>query len=352
MITVLRIGHRPQRDKRVTTHVALVARAFGAKSVLVNSNDPKLEATINAVSENFGGDMEITTGTGVFGPIKKFEGLKVHLTMYGVPLSKFIEEYEKMDKDQDVLLIVGAEKVPRQVYEMVDHNVAVSNQPHSEIAALALILDRMTGGAWEDLELSDGKFTIIPDDRGKNVVSNAWVPTPEECIKLNEDNGVSEEVIAHQKAVAKLAKAIAFALKEKGVDIDVEVVEAGALLHDIGRAVTHGPLHAMEGAAIVDEAGVDKRVVACVLNHIGAGLEPDEARSLGLPETEFIPLTIEEKVIAHSDNLNFGKEMVRLEQVLHKCDEKQLDRAAIKIKALHEELEGLLGTSLNEFEVN
>ena len=41
MITILRIGHRISRDKRITTHVALVARAFGADNILVDTKDKK-----------------------------------------------------------------------------------------------------------------------------------------------------------------------------------------------------------------------------------------------------------------------------------------------------------------------
>src|SRR2546428_7705766 len=61
-IVVLRLGHRPARDKRVTTHVALTARAFGADAVLVSTRDAGLERTLQALVARFGGTFEVRTG--------------------------------------------------------------------------------------------------------------------------------------------------------------------------------------------------------------------------------------------------------------------------------------------------
>ena len=54
-IYVLRLGHRPDRDKRVTTHVALTARAFGAQGIFVSTKDEELERSVRSVVKRFGG---------------------------------------------------------------------------------------------------------------------------------------------------------------------------------------------------------------------------------------------------------------------------------------------------------
>lgn len=166
MITVLRLGHRPERDKRITTHVCLVARAFGADRVIISTRDEKVEESVRDVVSRFGGDFEIITGVPWKKVLRDFRGVKVHLTMYGMPVDEVIPI---IPRDRDLLVVVGAEKVPREVYDMADFNVAVGNQPHSEVAALAIFLDRYFGG--EELRKEfNGKWKIIPQERGKKVL--------------------------------------------------------------------------------------------------------------------------------------------------------------------------------------
>ena len=165
MIAILRIGHRPERDKRITTHVALVARAFGADKIMVDFEDRELEATFAGVNERFGGPVELETGVKWRNIIKNWDGKIAHLTMYGEELAIAISE---IPKDEDLLIIVGAEKVPGEIYKTADFNVSVGNQPHSEVAALAMFLDRyFDGKALRDYE---GKMKIIPSNEGKVVV--------------------------------------------------------------------------------------------------------------------------------------------------------------------------------------
>jgi len=165
-IWIMRIGHRPERDKRVTTHVALSSRALGAKGIYVDTEDPKLEENIRSVVDRFGGDYTIKTGVNWREATKNFKGKVVHLTMYG---SRVDEALPKIPKDEDIMIIVGAEKVPPEVYQRADFNVSVGNQPHSEIAALAIFLDRFTEGKalYSD---RGGKLTVVPNERGKTVV--------------------------------------------------------------------------------------------------------------------------------------------------------------------------------------
>ena len=167
MIVVLRIGHRIDRDKRITTHVALVARAFGVDKILISTKDVKIEESIRSICNRFGGDFQIETGVKPKKIIQGWKGVIVHLSMYGDKLEKSIK---KIDTNDDILIIVGAEKVPFYFYEAADFNVSVGNQPHSEVAALALFLDRYTKGMWSRKNF-DGKIEIIPSNKGKKVIS-------------------------------------------------------------------------------------------------------------------------------------------------------------------------------------
>ena len=165
-IWIMRIGHRPERDKRVTTHVALTSRALGASGIFVDTSDRVLENNVRSVCERFGGDFIVETGVSWRSVVREHDATVVHLTMYG---QRVDEAVPKIPKDRDMVIFVGAEKVPPEVYQAADFNVSVGNQPHSEISALAIFLDRYTGGdaLYED---RDGKMRVIPNERGKTVV--------------------------------------------------------------------------------------------------------------------------------------------------------------------------------------
>lgn len=164
-ITVLRLGHRPERDKRITTHVCLTARALGCDRVVMDATDDRVVAGVRDVTKRFGGPFEIEDGAAWRPLLKGFEGTKVHLTMYGRPMA---EAVAAIDRSKPLLVVVGAEKVPREVYELVDHNVAVGNQPHSEVAALALFLYAVQGDE-AFAKRFEGEIEIEPSDRGKTV---------------------------------------------------------------------------------------------------------------------------------------------------------------------------------------
>ena len=139
-IEVLRIGQRVVRDDRVTTHVALVARSFGAHKIYMNEVNSEIEKTVSDINKTWGGNFKIEIISEWKKIIKerKNAGVKiVHLTMYGQNINN-VEM--KIRNEGKILFVVGAEKVPREIYEMADYNVAVGNQPHSEISALSLSL--------------------------------------------------------------------------------------------------------------------------------------------------------------------------------------------------------------------
>ena len=168
MITLLRLGHRVGRDDRISTHCGLVARALGASSIIYSGDhDDKMVAGINSVSERFGGKFTVGYNASwkhVITDFKKRKFTIVHLTAYGMPLQKKIASIKK---SKNILVIVGSEKVPGEVYYLADYNISVTSQPHSEIAALALFLYAYDKKSLE--QRFGGKIKIIPQEKGKKV---------------------------------------------------------------------------------------------------------------------------------------------------------------------------------------
>ena len=166
---MVRIGQRLVRDDRVTTHVALVARAFGASRILMSEVNPEMGDTIAKVNKTWGGNFEVEF-IGKWMPVvkrKRDEGFAiVHLSMYGQEINAI---QEKLRREENVLVVVGAEKVPREIYDLADYNVGIGCQPHSEISALAILLDRIHDGRQFEREFPGAARRIVPSRKGKNV---------------------------------------------------------------------------------------------------------------------------------------------------------------------------------------
>ena len=166
MITVLRLGHRKKRDARLSTHCGLAARALGAGAIVYSGErDDRLLDSIRKVSKNWGGKFRASYEKDWRKTIKGYRGTKVHLTMYGLPIKTRIA---KIRGRRDVLVIIGGEKVPGEVYHSVDYNLAVTNQPHSEVAALAVFLHEYFRGR-ELTKKFDGRLKIAPQEFGKKI---------------------------------------------------------------------------------------------------------------------------------------------------------------------------------------
>lgn len=166
MIEILRLNHRLERDKRVSTHIGLVSRAFGADKVIYTGDkDKSIEKSINGVVKRWGGDFKISYEENFEKVIKSFKQKKfliIHLTMYGLKISDKIKEIRK---NKNILIVIGGEKVPRSVYEYADLNISVTNQPHSEIAALAIVLDQYFNGHNHNFKKAEMK--IKPSAKNK-----------------------------------------------------------------------------------------------------------------------------------------------------------------------------------------
>ncbi|MFB6173015.1 MAG: tRNA (cytidine(56)-2'-O)-methyltransferase [Halobacteriales archaeon] len=168
-VAVLRLGHRPGRDDRMTTHVALTARALGADRVILPANASDATGTAREVTDRFGGPFAVETTDAPKGALRDWAGTVVHLTMYGERIQDAVGDLAP--PDAPLLAVVGAGKVPFEVYERADHNLAVTNQPHSEVAALAVFLDRLFEGRELDREWAGGDRRVVPTETGKRVES-------------------------------------------------------------------------------------------------------------------------------------------------------------------------------------
>ncbi len=169
------------------------------------------------------------------------------------------------------------------------------------------------------------------------------IPSPEECLGLLEERGCSKAVISHCKAVRDVAVRMA-----KKTDANVELVEAGALLHDIGRSRTHGIFHAIEGGKIAKQLGLSDRIVKIIERHIGAGLSAGVAKKLGLPPKDYIPKTLEEKIVCHADNLIDNCKRQNIEYEIERALNEGHKDYAIRLANLHKELSDICGVDLND----
>ena len=171
------------------------------------------------------------------------------------------------------------------------------------------------------------------------------IPSPSRCVELLKENGCSEEVIDHCKVVRDLAIRIA----EK-TNANIELVEAGALLHDIGRSKTHGIKHGIEGANIAREIGLPESIIKIIERHLGAGIPKDEAVKLGLPAKDYIPKTLEEKIVAHADNLIDRGKIQTTKKEVEKALKKGQKKLAERLIKLHNELSNICSMNLDDIQ--
>ncbi len=172
-IGVLRLGHRIIRDKRVTMHAFLVSRAFGASVFIIHGDkDSKLEENAKKIVRTWGGRIKVEYAENwleTVGEWRETGGLITHLTMYGMPVESIINDIRRAGR---ILVIIGGQKVPGEAYRVSDYNVSVTSQPHSEIAALAIFLDRLFQGRELYKQHENPRIFIVPSPRGKVICRN------------------------------------------------------------------------------------------------------------------------------------------------------------------------------------
>lgn len=169
------------------------------------------------------------------------------------------------------------------------------------------------------------------------------IPSPREALKILKDAGCSSDVIKHCRAVARLAAQIARKCVENGVKVDVRLVYVGALLHDVGRSKTHSVHHAIVGAEIARSLGLSESIIAIIERHVGGGISPEEAARLGWPDGNYMPESIEEKIVSYADKLIEGTRVVSIDETIEKFRrELGPNHPAIeRIRRIHEEISAL-----------
>ena len=170
------------------------------------------------------------------------------------------------------------------------------------------------------------------------------LPSREQALQLLHENGCSIKVVNHCRTVAELALETAEALRQKGLNVDLKLVEAGALLHDIGRSRTHSVNHAIEGAEIARKAGLPNSVVAIIQRHVGGGITAKEAKALGWPNGDtYVPVTLEEKNVSYADKLIENGKRVPVDRAIEQLYRESKPEAAERVRKLHEEIAALVG---------
>lgn len=167
-------------------------------------------------------------------------------------------------------------------------------------------------------------------------------PNDSECIRLLTEAGCKRRVIVHCCTVWTMAEAMA-----RRIDCDIDLLRAGAFLHDIGRSVDHSIMHAVIGASIADDLGLPREVVEIIRKHVGAGLDEQDVIEMGLPKGNYIPDTIEQKIVCHADNMVSDNKFVPHTYSVDRLMHKGSIRGARRIADLHKELSELYGEDLD-----
>lgn len=170
------------------------------------------------------------------------------------------------------------------------------------------------------------------------------LPNREQAIQLLKETHCQPQVINHCKAVTEYALRLATELQQKGHKIDIALVEAGALLHDIGRSKSHTIDHALIGGQIAESLGLPEAVIRIIKRHVGAGITDVEAEAFGWPKDTYIPQTLEEKIVCYADKcVDFAKPSpIEIEIERLRKDGKSV--AAERVRSLHKEITNLIGS--------
>ena len=171
---------------------------------------------------------------------------------------------------------------------------------------------------------------------------SSGLPSREQAIALLQQNNCPPQVINHCIAVADLAMETASKLQKKGLHINLQLVEAGALLHDLGRSKTHTVDHAVVGAEIAKAAGLPESVVKIIKRHVGGGITAQEAQRLGWSKDVYTAQTLEEKIVSYADKLIGQSKRIPIETEIERLQNGKMNEAAERVRKLHEEITSLL----------
>jgi uncharacterized protein (TIGR00295 family) len=168
------------------------------------------------------------------------------------------------------------------------------------------------------------------------------IPNEQQCIDILKAQGAPDRVIKHVCTVTQLAVAIALRC-----GANVELVRAGGMLHDLGRTRTHGIGHGVEGESIARSLSLPEPLVLIIRKHVGAGILPGEAKMLGLPDRDYIPSTLEEKIVCHADNLVGDADYLTSRLAYEDFVRKGLPGSGDRMLTMHRELSAICGADID-----
>jgi uncharacterized protein len=168
------------------------------------------------------------------------------------------------------------------------------------------------------------------------------LPDREQAIEILKRNHCSPKVIKHTEAVSALAVEIAKQLQAKNHPINLQLVEAGALLHDLGRSQTHSVDHAIVGAKLAQQEGLPQEIVSIIKRHVGAGITSEEAQWLGWPKDDYVPQTLEEKIVCYADKRIGSNQQIPIEDTIKQLQSENMAEAAERVRKLDKEISSLL----------
>ncbi|QLH75015.1 MAG: HDIG domain-containing protein [Methanomassiliicoccales archaeon] len=171
---------------------------------------------------------------------------------------------------------------------------------------------------------------------------SSTLPNEKACLEILREEGCSDKVVRHVCVVNTVAMTIA-----KACNADLELVNAGSWLHDIGRSRTHGVRHVSEGVAIAKARGLPERLIRIISTHVAAGFTKEEAEGIGLPPGDYMPSTLEEKIVCHSDNLVGDNEIMTLAEAVEDMEVRGYRTTAERMKVMHRELSELCGIDID-----
>ena len=167
------------------------------------------------------------------------------------------------------------------------------------------------------------------------------IPSEEEAVALHRKHGSDERIIRHCETVSAVAKVLADEFNRKGIRVDTRAVVAAAMLHDIGRSRSQTVRHGVEGSELIEREGVDREVVEIVRKHVGAGIDAREAERLGLPGLDYVPRTLEERIVCFSDKMVDSDRVRPFDKEVQRFTAKNHDVA--RLLALKKRLQDELG---------
>jgi uncharacterized protein len=172
---------------------------------------------------------------------------------------------------------------------------------------------------------------------------NKWLPSREQALQLLKQNKCPPQIIAHCNAVTDYALDLAAQLEIKGQEVNIDLVEAGGVLHDLGRCKTNTVDHGVVGGQFAEQLGLPQEVVNVIKRHVGAGITDQEAQAMGWPKDNYMPQTLEEKIVCYADKRIDDGKNVPIKREIKKLQKAGKPEAAERVRRLHLEISKLLG---------